>query len=149
MEFGRIELGLAWSDYVVLRLLRRWVASRAMAESALPSLIDLAAELGEEPEVAICLHSVFQLTEGCLGRPLRGECCCSRAMTADERAILALLAAAPSAGPATGSPDMPHGLTAALAWAVTSARLSLGIADRPADIAFSRCPFEHDSAALA
>jgi hypothetical protein len=150
VEFGRIEFGLAWSDYVVLRLLRRWVASRTMAEKALPSLIELAGELGEQPEAAISLHSVFQLTESCLGRPLDGECCCSRSLAPDERAILALVAAAPPTGTAAASSDVPHGLTGALAWAVMSARIALGIADdRPPDIAYSRCPFEHDRSALA
>ena len=150
MEFERIGPGLAWSDFVVLRLLRRWVASRTMAEKALPSLIELAGELGEQPEAAISLHSVFQLTESCLGRPLDGECCCSRSLAPDERAILALVAAAPPTGTAAASSDVPHGLTGALAWAVMSARIALGIADdRPPDIAYSRCPFEHDRSALA
>ena len=149
MEFGRIESGLAWGDFVVLRLLRRWVASRTLAEKALPSLIELAGELGEPPEAAISLHSLFQLTEGCLGRPLRAECCCSRSLAPDERAILALLAAAPSAGTATGSPDIPHGLTGALCWAVNSARIALGIPSLPPRTVLNSCPFEHPSAASA
>jgi hypothetical protein len=149
VEFGRIELGLAWTDYIVLRLLRRWVASRAMAEKALPSLIELAAELGEAPEAAISLHSVFQLTEGCLGRPLRSECCCSPSLAPDECAILTLLATVPPPGSGTGSTDIPHGLSGALGWAVVSARIALGIPPRPASAAFSRCPFERDSAASA
>ena len=149
MEFGRIESGLAWRDFVVLRLLRRWVASRTLAEKALPSLIELAGELGEPPEAAISLHSLFQLTEGCLGRPLRAECCCSRSLAPDESAILALLAAAPAAGTPVGSPGIPHGLTGALCWAVKSARVALGISARPPQAALDRCPFEHGSAALA
>lgn len=150
MELERIVGGLAWTDFVILRLLRRWVATRTLAETALPSLIALAEELGEQPESAISLHSVFQLTESCLGRPLEAECCCSRELAADERAILALVAAAPQPGAgARGSPAIPHGLAGALCWAVMSARIALGVASRPVPASRRSCPFEHGSAAIA
>ena len=116
--------GLTWSDFVVVRLLRRWAAVRALGDNALPSLVALAGELGESPQVAISLHSLFQLTEGCLGRPLVAECCCSRSLAADERAMLILLASGSSCFGSVSS-TIPHGLPAALAWAATTARLML------------------------
>ena len=58
-----IEPRLAWSDYVVVRLLRRWAAVRASEGKALPNLVGLAKEIGEPVEAAIALHSLFQLTE--------------------------------------------------------------------------------------
>lgn len=140
MQIARIESDLPWTDFLVLRLLRRWAASRSLGEQSLPNLVELALELGEGAETAVSLHSLFQLTEGCLGRPLKAECCCSRSLAADERAMLALIGAAPATGPFAGSAQIPHGLPGALCWAVASARLALGIS--PANgVPYPRCPF--------
>lgn len=133
MRMERIGSGLTWSDFVVVRLLRRWAAVRSLGERALPSLVALARELGEEPQVAISLHSVFQLTEGCLGRPLEPECCCSKNLSKDEQAMLVLIGAMPE--------RVPHGLPGVLAWAAATARLMLGRAPGPPQSAPSTCPF--------
>lgn len=121
MHKSRIEGDLVWADFVILRLLRRWAAARTMGDNALPNLVEMAVELGESAEAAISLHSVFQLTESCLGRSLRAECCCSRSIAPDERAILSLMAIAPPQGPPFASSEVPHGLPGALWWALRSA----------------------------
>jgi hypothetical protein len=139
MRMGRIESNLEWSDFVIVRMLRRWAAVRSLGEKALPSLVALARELGEEPQVAISLHSLFQLTEACLCRALEPECCCSSVLSSDEQAVLALIAAAPATG--LGSSALPHGLPGTLAWAAATARLMLGrLAVEPASLV--KCPFD-------
>ena len=125
MQITRIDPHLAWSDFVVVRLLRHWVSARVMQENAMPGLIALVREFGEDEQVAIALQSVFHLTEQCLGRPLEGECCCSRSMSADERAILTLIRAAPRRGLPHAPRHLPHGLPGALCWAVAATRFAL------------------------
>jgi hypothetical protein len=132
---------LAWSEFVVIRLLRRWTAVRATEGKALPSMVALAKEMGEGPEVAVALHSLFQLTESCLGRPLRAECCCSRELSSDEAAVLRLIAAAPSRSPANGSSAIPHGLPGALSWAAKAAAMALGIESKAEEAQPGGCPF--------
>ncbi|WP_164549753.1 hypothetical protein [Altericroceibacterium xinjiangense] len=122
MEMSVIKSELLWCDFIVLRMLRRRHAAVEAGEREIPNLIDLSAELGVTPEAAIALHSVFQLTEGCLGRPLEAECCCSQTIGPDERAILALMASACGKPPACATRSLPHGLPGALAWAVETAR---------------------------
>ena len=138
-----IEPRLAWSDYVVVRLLRRWAAVRASEGRALPNLVGLAKEIGEPVQAAIALHSLFQLTEACLGRPLEPECCCSPELSSDESAVLKLIAAAPASSPAGISREIPHGLPGALCWAAKAVAIALGIETRPAGSAATRCPFRH------
>lgn len=139
MLSGRIEAGLTWSDFVVVRLLRRWAAVRSLGDNALPSLVALAAELGESPQVAISLHSLFQLTESCLGRPLVAECCCSRSLAPDERATLTMIASVSRQMPLRTTRAVPHGLPAALAWAAATARLMLR--GEISSAAQQECPF--------
>ena len=139
MRSEQIEAGLTWSDFVVVRLLRRWAAVRSLGDNALPSLVALAGELGESPQVAISLHSLFQLTESCLARPLVAECCCSRSLAADERATLTMLASASRLMPLRTPAAVPHGLPAALAWAAATARLMLG--GEVTSAAQPGCPF--------
>lgn len=126
MRSERIEADLTWAEFVVVRMLRRWSAVRCLGDHSLPDLVALAGELGETPHLAVSLHSLFQLTEGCLGRPLVAECCCSRDLAADERAILTLIASANPALSRCGRQAIPHGLPSALAWAAATARLMLG-----------------------
>ena len=127
-------------DYEMVRLMRRWAAARGHGEPQLPSLISLGHQLGLEPQVAIAVASMFQLTEACLGRPLQAECCCSVRLSPDERAVLLMLDAAGSR--ASFAPAaIPHGLPGALLWAMTSVRKLIG---EPACIAVPRpggCPF--------
>ncbi len=141
MKLGRIESGSCWSEYLILRLLRRWSAVRSTGENALPSLVRLMGELGGPAEGAIALHSLFQLTEECIGRALQAECCCSNSMAPDERAIMALIAAAHSNSSVFTTAAIPHGLPSALCWAAASARWALGIQLIEAGC-IDRCPFE-------
>lgn len=142
MLMWQIESWLSWSDLVIVRLIRRWVAAREAGERRLPSLVELATELGQSPQAAVALHSLFQLTESCLGRPLQAECCCSRLIGADERAVLVMIAVAPVPGLPIATDEIPHGLPGALAWAVRSVRSALGDDPHPAvQSPPPRCPF--------
>lgn len=126
MLMEKIERPLEWSDLIVVRMLRRWVAARESEQKQLPSLVGLAAELRQSPQVAVALDSLLQLTEDWLGRPLRVECCCSQHLGPDERAILLMIAAAPALGQPLAPPGLPHGLPGALSWAATSLKLAIG-----------------------
>lgn len=127
---------------VTVRLLRRWVAAREAEQPPLPSLVRLASQLGMGPEVAVALASVFQLTEACLGRALSAECCCSADIGADEQALLMMLALAPEPCLPAATPDIPHGLPSALAWAIASVRRLIGAEPGPAPAQRpGRCPF--------
>lgn len=141
MLMAKIDASAHWRHFLVVRLLRRWGAEGAAGGAQLPSLVGLASELGERPETAIAVASLFQLTESCLGRPLRAECCCSHELGGDEQAILLLLDAASGLAPGRSTAAIPHGLPAALAWAAKSVRLLLG-ETRCGPIASPRsCPF--------
>lgn len=143
MLLRQIKTHLAWGDFVVVRLLRRWAAARVMEENPLPGMVEVAIELGELPQVSVALHSLFQLTETCLGRALQTECCCSPSIGPDERAILAMIAAAPVQGLPTAPRGMPHGLPGALSWAAIATRLALrGPLHPPPAPEVTRCPFE-------
>lgn len=138
-----IEPQLADTERVVVRLLRRYAVCRQLDEQPLPSLTGLGNELGIQPCAVIALASVFQLTEGCLGRSLIVECCCNRSLSADERAMLVLLASATGAGPIHTSREIPHGLPGALVWAVASTRRLFDPAfpKRAVRRLSKRCPF--------
>lgn len=145
IELRTIESDRTWSDFVVVRLLRRWSAVRALGDHALPSLVSLSTEMGETPHLAVSLHSLFQLTESCLARPLEAECCCSAKLAPDERAILALLANVRPGMPRAPA-EIPHGLPAALVWAAASARMMLSGSLTP--VGATSCPFESAASAV-
>ena len=127
-------------DYRVVRMLRRWAAEREAGGMQLPSLVQFGQSLGLDPQAAIALASMFQLTEHCLGRPLEPECCCSQRLTRDERAVLLMIATAASRPPLALA-SMPHGLPGALSWAVESVRRFLCIREIVPRAAPARCPF--------
>lgn len=139
----RIEPELGWRGFIAVRLLRRWTAAREAEQSPLANLVELAAGMGLSPHVAVALASLFQLTESCLGRQLRTECCCNLSVRADERAVVTMIAAAPAPQLPSASREIPHGLPGALAWAAFSVRRALGqdFASPPFPIP-ARCPFE-------
>lgn len=144
MLMSRLEPQLTSCQLMVVRLLRRWAAAADCDDGALSSVMALAAELGLCPMLSVALTSLFQLVEGCLGRKLKTECCCSLALSADEVAILLLLSNATVVDCRVAGAEMPHGLPSALAWAVETIRRLAGVAE------FSRlptpgggCPFEH------
>jgi hypothetical protein len=148
MLMAPVEAATHWRDFIVVRLLRRWYAEGATGNNKLHSLVSLACELGVQAQAAVAVASLFQLTEACLGRPLEAECCCSRKLTRDERAVLMLLDNAPSLGPGKASHAIPHGLPAALLWAAASVRQLLPGGDR-SPMAASHCPFSTESLNLA
>lgn len=76
--------------------------------------------------LAVATSRLFQLTELCLGRELRAECCCSPRYSSDERAILLLIAAKGDLGRVWSTKASSGGLQGALAWAATSVRLIAG-----------------------
>lgn len=117
----RMDPNAGDAERIVVRLLRRYAACRQLGEQPLPPLTRLGGEFGIPAPAVVALASVFQLTEGCLGRALVAECCCNPMLSADERALLLLLTRT-YAEPALGSSDIPQGLPGALVWAVASAR---------------------------
>ena len=142
MHIGRVDSGLDWTDLVTVRLLRRWVAAREELGNPFPSLVDLAKQLDCPAEAAVALGSLFQLTEGCLGRPLEAECCCSRSIGEDEKAVLLMIAAASDPDLPAATREIPHGLPGALVWAASSVRRLLGPNAAEALRANAgRCPF--------
>lgn len=141
MLMTQIEPGLPAASYRIVRLLRRWAAGRDLGPARLPSLVRLGGRIGVEPEAAIALASLFQLTEACLGRPLEAECCCSPRLGRDERATLLLLASAPMR-PHQSVPPIPHGLPGALVWAVASVRKLMGATGLEPVSSSRRCPFD-------
>ena len=90
--------------------------------------------------MAVALHSVLQITEECLERPLEASCRGGTELSRDERAILALLSHAPRPGPVQGTAEVPHGLPDVLCWAVASFNQMIGQLDFQHSIA-ECCPF--------
>lgn len=141
MLVGAIEPAMPGPALKIVRMLRRWCAVGSLGERRLPAMVKLGARIGFPPETAIAVASLFELTEACLGRPLRAACCSSVSLSGDERAILALLAAPVASRPHQAFPPIPHGLPGALSWAVASVRRLLGDIETQADIPARRCPF--------
>jgi hypothetical protein len=142
MRMERIESRRVWTELIIVRLIRRWVAAREQGLNASAGVVALAAELGVPAMAGIALDSLLQLTENCLKRPLRAECCCSPKLGPDERAVLLLIAAQPSQPPWAAS-GIPHGLPGALSWAAASLNRLLG-EELPATFSAPTevCPFE-------
>jgi len=142
MMMTPIEPSLPLGPYRIVRLLRRWSAAGAGGGARLPSLIRLGARLGMAPEAAVAVASLFELTEACLARPLRAECCCSPRLSSDERAVLMMLAAVTPAHPHLANAAIPHGLPGALIWAVRSVQRLLDDAEgQPPFGPQGGCPF--------
>ncbi|MGE0666053.1 MAG: hypothetical protein AB7O49_05785 [Sphingomonadales bacterium] len=140
---GRIEPELGWGGFVAVRLLRSWAAAREAEKNPLPIMVELGNSMRLSPQVAVALASLFQLTEGCLGRRLRTECCCSRSVSPDERAVLTMIVATPTPELPSAPRHIPHGLPGALAWAAFSVRRLLGHDFCQTLLAApDRCPFE-------
>lgn len=143
MMMTPIEPSLPGGSYRIVRLLRRWSAASAAVGARLPPLVRLGARLGVTPEAAVAVGSLFELTEACLTRPLRAECCCSPRLSPDERAVLMMLAAATPAHPHLANAAIPHGLPGALIWAVRSVRTLFD--DAEFQLSFGQrggCPFD-------
>lgn len=107
----------AVGQVVFVRLIRAWRAARAAGENPLPHIQASAAPFDPAPELAVACHSLLELIEAQLDRPLVTECCCSREFSADETAMIGLLIHAQDAGPVITSRAIPHGLPGAICWA--------------------------------
>jgi len=143
MMMTPIEPLLPRGAYRIVRLLRRWSAAAVGDGTRLPSIVRLGARLGVTPEAAVAVASLFELTEACLARPLRTECCCSARLSGDERAVLTMLAAVTPVHPHLANANIPHGLPGALIWAVRSVRALLDDAEVGRALGQrGRCPFE-------
>jgi len=125
----------------IVRLMRRWAAEGRLGDRRLAGFVAFAGTIGVQPVPAVAIASLFQLTEACLGRPLVAECCCSRNLSRDERAILLMLGSALPAHPHRSGPQIPHGLPGALLWAIESVRTLFGADDQPTPGSLSHCPF--------
>lgn len=111
---------------VIVKLFRLWAAAREAGENPLPHMQGAVALLLPAPELAVASASLFELVESQLGRRLVPACCCSPALSRDERALLGVLRHAPEAGqPLTGA-VVPHGLPGAIRWAAFAVRRALG-----------------------
>lgn len=133
---------------IVTRMLRIWHASRSIGENPLPLMQVQAAPIVVSPEFASACDSLFMLTEAVLGRSLVPARCCSPHSSRDERAVLAMLRHAPSAGTLRTNAAVPHGLPSALRWAAFAVLRTLGDrleeTDVDATTTPTRCPFDND-----
>lgn len=134
---------------VFVRLFRLWAAAREAGENPVPHMQEVAALIGPVPELAVACASLFELTEGQLGRRLVPECCCSAALSRDEQALLGVLRHAPDVGQPLTSAAVPHGLPGAICWAAFAIRRSLGASfPREAEVPIACdpvqavCPFD-------
>lgn len=136
-------------DLAIVRMLRHFCATRDQGSDAsdLSCLVALGQSLRLPPVGCVALASVFQLTEAVLGRRLVTECCCSRCLSGDERAVLHLIGSPLSTTPGTATPEIPHGLQGALTWAILSFRRLCGdIVPMRTALAHDGCPFAHADA---
>lgn len=128
------------TELLIVRLIRRFAAARMLDEDALVAMTRMVSEAGEPPVIAVALHSVLQITEECLERPLEASCRGGTELSRDERAILALLSHAPWPGAVQGTAEVPHALPDVLCWAVASFNQMIGQLDFQHSIA-ECCPF--------
>jgi len=134
------------ASLVFVSLFRLWAAARAGGDNPLPALHDRLALFAPGPELAAACASLFELVEAQLGRELVPECCCSRAFSRDERALLGLLRHAPGAGQTLTGASIPHGLPGALRWAAFAVRRGLrrslgGAPEADGEAPPGQCPF--------
>jgi len=127
----------------LIRLFRIWAQARDMHRNPLPEMTAAIAGRNTSPELAAACHSLFQLTEACIGRQLDPADRCASNLSRDEYALLALIEAAPNAGTLVTEDRLPHGLPGALCWAASAVNRAFGV---PLSFAITGggCPFAHD-----
>lgn len=127
----------------LIRLFRIWAQARDMHRNPLPEMTAAIAGRDTSPELAPACHSLFQLTEACIGRQLVPSAPCANDISRDEYALLALIEAAPNAGSLVAENRLPHGLPGALCWAASAVNRAFGV---PLSFAIKGdgCPFAHD-----
>lgn len=141
-------------EIVFVRLFRLWAMAREDGGEVLSRMHKVAAELYLPDETAIACASLFELVTGELGRPLVRECCCSKELSADERALLGIVEVAPNLEPGSGSTAVPHGLPGAIHWAAMAVRRAFGLSNRhaaivPESVRLSLCPFNRPAIILS
>lgn len=107
---------VAANGYTIIRLLRLWTALRAAGEDALVGMVNLTDSMSASRLVAVAADALFALTEQALERGIRTGSFCCLSLSADESAILLLIATA-SRPIHSGHPGIPIGLSGALSWA--------------------------------
>jgi hypothetical protein len=141
-----MQEAIFFAQAIVVRLFRTWSAAKTSGEPSHPHVVAAAQRFGQGEILAAAAASLFDLVEGHLGRRLEPECCCSRKISADERALLGVLRHASGGAGSTSTPAVPHGLPAAICWAALVVRRDLGLDDthieEPALGASRSCPFE-------
>lgn len=137
---NRITAPATDGELAVVRMLRHFCATRHQGsdDAGLSRLVTLGQSLRLPPVGCVALASVFQLIEAVLGRRLVAECCCSRVLSGDERAVLYLIGSPLPTAPGTATPEIPHGVPGALTWAILSVRRLCG------DIVPMRTALAHD-----
>ena len=124
-----MPIGKAWFAHgIIIRLFRRWAASRIVGGDPLGPMIAITAPLRIPDNAALTCASFFELVEIHLGRVLVPECCCSRVFSNDEKALIGIVASAPRPD-ALRVDDPSHGPPKDLCWSVTMLREAFGIAD--------------------
>lgn len=106
---------VTWNDYMIIRLLRRWTTLKATGEDMLAGMLDLADPMGASRLLAAAADALFALTEQALERGIRTGSFCCLSLSADESAILLLIATV-SRPTCSGDLEMPSGLSGALSW---------------------------------
>lgn len=139
---------LTQSERIAVRLFRRWAIDRESGINPIVALHEVADALRFPVETAVACASLFELVEGLLGRSLVRECCCSRAYSADELALIGLLRCAPDLSLGTATLAIPHGLPGAVCWAAMAVRQALGLSPRRVS-QFGQCPFDPPQSSLA
>jgi hypothetical protein len=124
----------------LISLFRVWTRARDMHRNPLPEMSAVLAGQDTSPELATACHSLFELTEACIGRRLDSGNMAADDLSSDELALLALVEAAPKAGTLLTEARVPHGLPGALQWAASAVLRAIG---GPLDISFTLggCPF--------
>lgn len=126
----------------VVEALRCYAQARQHDRPALPAMIALAEDSGLSAPAAVALGSVFEITEGCLGRRLVPGEMGAHILSGDEQAVLRLLACPDAIGSHRGTAAIPHGLPGVLVWAIRSARrLWPGARTAGPATRETRCPF--------
>jgi len=127
----------------LISLFRVWTRARDLLRNPLPDMSAALAGQNSSPELAPACHSLFELTEACIGRRLDPGNMIADDLSSDELALLALVEAAPRAGTLLTEARVPHGLPGALQWAASAVLRAIG---GPLDISYpmGTCPFARD-----
>jgi len=134
----------SFQQMIFVKMFRRWAAARDAGVDRRLAVAEVYRGPGSAVMAAVAADSLFDMVEARLGRALKGGCCCSPSLGADETALLGLLQYSGSAGGVTTDAAIPHGLSGAICWAAMAVRRELGFppsASAPIGEPVARCPF--------